>query len=161
MSVFGSEADSLTVFTSCGSDELLVLCAPASVSGRAPPPQRRNHQEVISHRELKTDFIRVLRLEALDDYICWIRTLHTEHTLSQPDPSNSPLQNIWTASKHFSYLQNIFLGPLLDQVHLSLGLFWTGSDGLNGSPLISVRPAPRIRSGSKLYLVMSGKVQVS
>lgn len=84
------------------------------------------------------------------------RTQNTEHTLSQPDPSNSPLQNIWTASKHFSYLQNIFLGPLLDQVHLSLGLFWTGSDGLNGSPLISVRPAPRIRSGSKLYLVMSG-----
>lgn len=89
MSIFGSEADrSPTVFTSCGSDELLVLGAPASVSGRAPPVQRCNHQEVISHRELKTDFIRVLRSEALDDYICWIRTLHTEHTLSQPDPSD-------------------------------------------------------------------------
>lgn len=163
MSVFGSEADSLTVFTSCGSDELLVLCAPASVSGRAPPPQRRNHQEVISHRELKTDFIRVLRSEALDDYICWIRTQNTEHrTHSVPTRSikQSPpehldrLQTLQLPSEHLSWTS-------LDQVHLSLGLFWTGSDGLNGSPLISVRPAPRIRSGSKLYLVMSGKVQVS
>lgn len=124
-------------FTSCGSDELLVLGAPPSVSGRAPPDQRCNHQEVISQRELKTDFIGAQ-----------VRGFGRLH------PAGS---EHFTTSEHLSWTS---LESLLAQVHLSLGLFWTGSDTLNGYPLISARPAPRVRSRSK-YLVMSGNVQVS